>query len=359
MAKWIVLAAFAGVLFAASTAAGAQQVDWSRLPYLVETQPKLILGTDATWSGARVVNVGRFTPADATFGLTRSFTRRYVWGSSCGRAVERRRFAKTILVPGRPSGGTFSLGYGPARGGQPFERASMAVNGETVVRLPRGYGRAARRFPGYRAGSLSRRVLDAFRHGANTVEIRATKARLPRGQRCNDRRVPRFVGVLGDLSLDFHADVKVTPPQLPAEVVHNVTNGQAIPIQGVVRITNAGPSTALRGDVQLSVSGDGSSTLVQLPLPGAPLHACEYVPFAPGVLKCEYRELRAGESVSIPFLGGTQANTGFFSGGAGEMTVEVTAYPRGALAFESLPADNRQVKRMTLCQAGATAPACN
>jgi hypothetical protein len=357
MVKRIVLAALAGVLLS-PTAAVAQEVDWSRLPYLVDTQPKLILGTDATWSGAKVVNVGRFMPADATFGLTRSFTRRYIWGSSCGRSVERRRFTKTILVPGRPSAGTFNLGYGPARGGQPFESASMLVNGETVVRLPRGYGRAARRFPGYRAGNLPRRVLDAFRHGANTVEIRATKAELGRGERCNDRRLPRYVGVLGDLSLDFHGDVKITPPQLPAEVVHNVTNGQAIPIQGTIRITNAGPSTALRGDIQLSIGGDGSSALVQLPLPGAPLHACAYVPHTPGILNCEYRELRAGESASISFLGGTQANTGFFSGGAGEMTVEVTAYPRGALAFEPFPADNRQVKRMVLCQAGATAPAC-
>jgi hypothetical protein len=152
--------------------------------------------------------------------------------------------------------------------------------------------------------------------------------------------------------------VQVTPPQLPREVVHNVTNGQAIPIEGVIRITNAGPSTALRGDIQLSISGDGSSTLVPLPLPGAPFHACEYVSFAPGVLRCEYRELHAGESASISFLGGTQANTGFFSGGAGEMTVDVTAYTRATSAFDPFPADNRQVKRMVLCQAGATAPAC-
>lgn len=357
MVKRIVLAALTGVLLS-PTAVGAQQVDWSRLPYLVDTQPTLILGTDATWSGAKVVNVGRFTPADATYGLTRSFTRRYIWGPSCGRSVERRRFTKTILVPGRPSGGTFNLGYGPARGGQPFESASMAVNGETVVRLPRGYGRAARRFPGYRAGNLPRRVLDAFRYGANTVEIRATKAALGRGERCNDGGLPRYVGVLGDLSLDFQADVKVTPPQLPREVVHDVTNGQAVPVEGVIQITNAGPSTALRGDVQLSVSGDGSSTLVPLPLPGAPFHECAYVSFAPGVLRCEYRELRAGESASFRFLGGTRANTGFFSGGAGEMTVDVTAYSRAASTFDPFPADNRQVKRIVLCQAGATAPAC-
>lgn len=357
MVERIVLAALVGALLS-PTAAVAQEVDWSRLPYLVDTQPKLVLGTDATWSGAKVVNVGRFTPADATFGLTRSFTRRYVWGASCGRSVERRRFSKTILVPGRPSGGTFNLGYGPARGGQPFESASMEVNGQTVVRLPRGYGRAARRFPGYRSGALPRKVLDAFRHGANTVVINATKAELARGQRCNDRRLPRYVGVLGDLSLDFQADVQITPPQLPSEIVRDVRNGQSVGIQGSVRIANAGPSTALRGDIQLSISGDGASTLVPLPLPGAPFHACEYVPFAPGVLRCEYRELRAGESASFGFLGGTQANTAFFSGGAGEMTVEVTAYPRGALAFEPFPADNRQVKRMTLCQAGATAPAC-
>src|ERR1044072_7726056 len=288
MVKRIGLAALVGVLFSPAAAVG-EEVDWSRLPYLVDTQPKLILGTDATWSGAKVVNVGRFTPADATFGLTRSFARRYIWGSSCGRSVERRRFRKAVLGPGRPSGGPFNLGSAPARSGQPFESASMAVNGETVVRLPRGYGRAARRFPGYRTGPLPRRVLDAFRHGSNSVEIRATKAELPRGQRCNDSRLPRYVGVLGDLSLDFQADVQVAPPQLPSELVRNVTNGQAITIQGTIRITNAGPSTALRGDIQLSVSGDGSSTLVPLPLPGAPLHACEYVPFALAVLKCAHR----------------------------------------------------------------------
>jgi len=357
MTRRIVLAALAGSLLA--PAAAAAQVDWSRLSYFVDTQPKLILGTDATWSGAKVVNVGRFTPADATFGLTRSFKRRYIWGPSCGRSVERRRFTKTILVPGRPSSGTFNLGYGPALGGQPFESASMGVNGETVVRLPRGYGKKAARFPGYRTGNLPRRVLDAFRHGSNTVEIRATKAKLQAVQRCNDRKLPRYVGVLGDLTLDFQGDVKLAPPQLQHELIRNVTNGQSIPVGGVIQITNAGPSTALRGDIQLSVRGDGSSALVQLPLPGPPFHACEYVPHAPGVLKCEYRDLRAGQSASFSFLAGTQANTGFFAGGAGEMVIEVTAYPRGASTFEPFAADNRQVKRVVLCQAGATAPACN
>lgn len=358
MAKRIVLGALAGVLLSAPTAV-AEPVDWSRLPYLVDTFPRLVLGTDATWSGAKVVDVGRFAPADAPYGLTRSFPRRYVWGARCGAPLERRRFTKTIFVPGRPSSGTFNLGYGPAQGGQPFESASMAINGETVVRLPRGYGRAARRFPGYRAGKLPRRVLDAFRHGANTVEIRATKAKLPRGQRCNDRRLPRYVGVLGDLVLDFQGDVKITPPQLQHEVIRNVTNNQAIPVEGVIRITNTGPSTALRGDLELSISGDGSSALVPLPLPGAPFHACEYVSFAPGVLKCEYRELRAGQSASFRFVGGMEAHTIHFSGGAGEMTVKVTAYPRGLLSFEPFSADNRQVKQIVLCQAGATAPACN
>src|SRR5262249_22950604 len=122
MVRRIVLAALACAVLAPAADA-AQEVDWSRLPYLVDTQPKLILGTDATWSGARVATVGRFTPADATFGLTRSFKRRYIWGPSCGPPLEQRRFTKTIVVPGRPSAGTFNLGYGPARGGQPFEGA--------------------------------------------------------------------------------------------------------------------------------------------------------------------------------------------------------------------------------------------
>ncbi len=343
---------------AAPATAGAQTIDWGTLPYLVETQPKLILGTDGTWSNAKVVKVGRFTPSDATFGLTRSFKRRYIWGPTCGQARESRTFRKTIMVPGRPSGGVFNLGYGPAKS-QPFDSASMSINGETIVKLPKGYGKKAKRFPGYRAGRLSKRALDAFRHGSNTVVIKATKAPLKRGQKCRNAKLPRYVGVLGDLDLDFQGDVKVAPPQIATEIVRNVVNGQAVAIQGTARITNEGPSTALLGDFQLSISGDGSSTLVPLAVSGAPFQGCQYLSHAPNFLQCEYRELRAGQSASVSFIGGTKVNTGFFKAGAGQMEVDVTAYPRGSLAFEPFGADNRQVKKMILCQAGATDPRCN
>ncbi len=341
------------VFFAlAAPGSAAAQINWQGLPYFVFEGPALVLATDGSWSGAKSVNVGRFTPSNGTYGLTRSYKRRYIWGRTCGRSKERRTFRKQIYVPGQAYKGTFSLGYGPARS-QPFDGAVMEVNGEKIVRLPK----AGRRFRGYRAGAVPLAALRAFRYGTNTIEIRATKRKLRKGQKCNNRKVPRFVGVLGDLTLDFAGDIRVTPPVLSKEIVRNVVNGQVVGIEGTARFTNAGPSAALGGDMQLSATGPGTSAVAPLgSYPGPPFHTCGVVEFAPSTFKCRFGEFRAGTSSSFRFTAANRVNTAYFKNGAERFNVYLQANDR--TLDDPNPRDNSQIKTVVLCMAGATDPDC-
>ena len=183
----------------------------------------------------------------------------------------------------------------------------------------------------------------------------ATKAALKKGERCNDVKVPRYVGVLADLYLVFGADLRVSPPSIPNDILRNVVNEQTVTVRGTVQFSNAGPSAALRGQMTLSVTGDGQSAIVTAHgVPGPPFHDCEV---SGGRMLCAFREFRAKAKKSYTVIVGTKVNTGYFRGGAGRMNVQVTLVstlgdrePNGG--------NNTQQKKIVLCMAGATDPAC-
>ena len=336
------------------SATGAGAIDWKRLPYFNYNSPQLLLTTDGSWSGADVVDVGPFKPSPPNVSGFEKLKRNYIWAPTCDRSQQRRSFSKTIMVPGAPIEGTFNLGYGPGRD-RPFLAATLSVNGIEIARLPRTAGKGPLGVS-YRSGPLSRRARQAFRYGANTVVITATKAALKKGERCNDPKVPRYVGVIGDLYLVFGADLRVSPPSIPNDVVRNVVNEQSVSVRGTVQFTNAGPSAALRGEMKLSVYGDGQSAVVTAHgVPGPPFHDCKVQ--SGGSMLCAFREFRAKQKASYTVIVGTKVNTGFFRNGAGRMNVQVTLFstlgdrePNGR--------NNTQQKKIALCMAGATDPAC-
>ncbi|MFN2470560.1 MAG: hypothetical protein ABR583_06150 [Gaiellaceae bacterium] len=195
-----------------SAASGAGTTEWEKLPYIDSISGRLAVSTDGSWTGADAVNVGRFKAAPWNDNFFAKVPRAYIWGPRCSRGRERRTFTKTFLALGKPIEGTFNFAYAPAwpTTGRPWEGAIMRVNGVEVSRLPRTMG--VGNVFSYRYGPLPAKVRQAFRYGSNTISITATKAPLKKGQRCNDPKVPRYVGVIGDLYAQFGADLRTRPP---------------------------------------------------------------------------------------------------------------------------------------------------
>lgn len=224
-----------GLIVLLSSAGSAEAADWKNLPYFSWGRGEAYLGTDGTWTGARA------TPYTAPVSFSYSdiaATRNYIWSPRCGRAVERRTFTQVYDLPGAPVSGEFQLAY---RGGRarPVKRAVLAVNGVEVGRLGNTAGIST-------SDQLTPEALAAFRYGPNTITLRATKGRLKRGQRCHDQSVFHYVGVLGALVLKFGSQLTIDPPQLPTEIMRNVTNGQIVSLQARRGSTTSAPRPRTR-----------------------------------------------------------------------------------------------------------------
>ena len=174
--------------------------------------------------------------------------------------------------------------------------------------------------------------------------------------RCNDPRIPRLVGVYAELYLEFGADLKVAPPQLPVEIIRNVVKDQAVGLSATLRLTNAGPSAAMAGTLSVNYSGPGTST-VTLPAGSGgvgPFQDCTMGLNEP--LVCKIQEFRPGTTVELPFLAALRVDTAQFRAGAGRINVQVVLSGSGLRSVGL--GDEVQSKVIVLCAAGATDPAC-
>ena len=111
----------------------------------------------------------------------------------------------------------------------------------------------------------------------------------------------------------------------------------------------------MKGTVQLSISGPGLSLFVPGGLnAGAPLDDCNV---EGPVITCGYRELKAGQTMTLGYIGGTRVSFDQLRGGAGR--IGISAYILAPSNFPD-PAglNNRQLAEVVVCAAGATDPAC-
>ncbi len=346
-----------GLSLAASTASSAPE-DWDTLPYYNKSVGTLFYATDGTWTGGDPIKNLPLYEWDKHPNFPK-VVRKYIWGPTCSKGRERRTFSKKIMVPGAPLNATFFFSYAVSTlQFRPWEGASLRVNGVEIAKLPRTAGvPVSKAGASSRTGTLSERLRKAFRYGENTLTITATKSPLKRGMtRCNDPRVPRLVGVYAELYLEFGADMKVAPPQLPVEIVRNVVKDQAVGLNATLRLTNAGPSAAMAGTLTVNYSGPGIST-VQLPGGSSgvgPFQECEGGLNLP--LVCQIQEFRPGTTVEVPILAALRVDTAQFRSGAGRINVQVVLGARGLRSVGL--GDEVQNKVIVLCAAGATDPAC-
>ena len=104
--------------------------------------------------------------------------------------------------------------------------------------------------------------------------------------------------MFAELLLDFGADLKVAPPQIPSQVQKNVTNGQTVGISGTLRISNGGPSTQLDGDLYVNLNGPGTSAVTVQGASSKAFPDCE-TELNVG-LHCKLSELRGGRTAELP-----------------------------------------------------------
>jgi hypothetical protein len=329
--------------------------EWAQ-PYYDRYNTQLLITTDPSWVGAAEADVNEnfraSPPSGANFA---SLPRSYIWAPTCGPEAENRTFSKIYEIPGEPLQGTFNFEYFGGRD-VPFESATLTVNGYEVARLgttanlPLG-----KRPPPLVSGELSPEARKAFRFGSNSIVITVSKAALKEGELCRDDMLPRAVGVLADIFLQFGGDLRVDPPRVPLEVRKDVKNRDAVVSEGVAQFVNDGPSAALEGFVTISVTGPGQSLFVEsLVAASAPFSNCK----AEGaVLNCEFHEFLAGQQGSIRFRTGTKVTFDLFQGGAGR--IETLAHIGRPSGFPDPNGSNNSAKaELVLCAAGATDPAC-
>jgi hypothetical protein len=136
--------------------------------------------------------------------------------------------------------------------------------------------------------------------------------------------------------------------------VRQVTNGQAITLQGVATFANDGPSTSLGGTVALSAGGDGQTILVEPLTHGtAPLTDCK---LEQPQITCTYPELLSGARASINVTAGMKVNTGFFRNGVGKLTIQWSITRPG---LDPKGGNNTAQTVAILCAPGATEAPCN
>ena len=343
--------------------AAAARIDWKSLPYFDYSNQRLLLVTDANWSGAHAVDASVFNPQpDPSWPKLK---RQWIWSPRCGTAAQRVVFSKTILVPGVPLDGNLSLMYGPVNQNatpSPYVSATIQVNGIEIGRL-HDVAHFPRKVQPSIAVALGARARQAFRHGPNTVTIRVERAALKKGDRCTHPAATsggneRYVAISASLALGFGSDLQAIPPAMAQQVQKGLKNGDTVAITGTIAVKNNGPSTSLGGTVLVHVNADGGATIAQnLVVPNPPLDR-SMCTFDQQVITCKYAELPAGAAATMFVPVGVQkVNTGFFHNGAGRLTLTWTVTGPSRDPGTS-PSNNTTQTVVVMCVTGATDPAC-
>jgi hypothetical protein len=207
--------------------------------------------------------------------------------------------------------------------------------------------------------------LSAFRYGANTLTIRVEKAAQPRGQRCYDAKVPRYVSVIANVFLSFGADLVARPSDSgTTQVSKNVGPGSKATITGALRFRNNGPSSGLGGHIEVGFNGDSGVTAILVKdatVVHPPFKDCQWTlasaTLGSSSVTCSYDELKPGAESSISLVAGYLVGSSF----------PPTAVRRLRLTWTILsdthadnPGGGNETATYTfvLCGSAATDPAC-
>ncbi len=308
MRRLLALCLFVPVLAAAGSSR-AEPVNWKTLRYFDYPSQRIYIGTDGSWSGARIVRVppvARPRPPDRPW-AQRGLTSNYIWAPSCVSGRQFVSFSRTFMAPGLPEAGTFffAVGVGVQR---PYRSATLEINGRSVATL--------RRKPFASWGELPASARSAVRFGANTITIRVEKSALKSGERCNTRS--RSVGVNADLYLRFRGGMKLVPLQMGPRAYVRMSSSTA-EWSAAIPVVNEGPSASLGGRFQFQYSAgvwleavlDSARTVAASPFGGCTVDYLAAAPLKSGTLTCPYDPFTVGRRATIVARGVLRLQPGF------------------------------------------------
>jgi hypothetical protein len=262
-----------------------------------------------------------------------------VWATTCGAAQQNVSFTRTLQLLGPPRDGTFFWYFGanPSNGWYGLKSLDLSVNGAHVYHWGGGSTNASFTFPA-----------TAFKHfkvGANTFELKATRAPLPAGSKiCNLRGGKLSLGLEGLFTFDFATDLRPGVPATPVTIYHGTS--------AVIKefLLNQGPDRALDGYLLVFYGAQGS---VRLVITSGEARQCDHVGNTEWY--CRFDSLDPGEKLEI-IMGVTfTPNPGLPNWDHEQESVQFKAFSETPDTNSSN--DDSQVG-FIFCQAGSTLPDC-
>lgn len=204
---------------------------------------------NGTWHGARPV---AGAPAESVFSSPAD-AGAPVWGVTCGAPAQTVSFTRTVELLGPAAGGSFDwMPYvTPGARWAGMTSLDLSVNGEHIYHwAPPAQASDTYSFPAA--------ALKHIKVGANTFELRATRAALPAGSSdCNLHGGKLVVALQASFLFYFATDLRVGQPQQPLTIDHGTTSQI---IQEF--LVNLGPDRAVNGYLLVFYGSQGVVTLV-------------------------------------------------------------------------------------------------
>jgi hypothetical protein len=320
--RWALAAVAA--LVAVSISAAAWQTNWKSLPYFHYdlSGSELYLSTSKAWHGHVVEPLTDFPLGLVPqWALAAQRAPQPLWLSTCTTKAQVAHFSFPFEAPGPAE--TASVVIASAAAGAPIDSVVVTVNGLEVARSDRFL-----RTRGYTEVKLDASDLKRFKHGGNTIAIRATKPALPKVVKaCNTandstfdkRRVSVAVGLRATFEADMRAEPVsvfqgykvVTTGERSRRVYLKATPGRTLVVNSNFKIRNAGPAASVGGIVIADFRGDTSLKLLvaggegtAIPLPGGqePYGKCKIEnqnPFRFVTVTCPYADFPPKKDIPL------------------------------------------------------------
>ena len=200
-----------------------------------------------------------------------------IWTTRCSAGKQTATFRRTVELLGPPNDAYFNFTHeiGPRWAGKsPLRTYRVTLNGTLIAA-----GKVGKVQPGNIQTVLSAAQLQAFRDGANTLEVTVVKAKSPKTVRkCNTSTANR-VGVTFVMRGNFKADLALVEPP-PADVYRRAgtSNSQIVNLT----LRNLGPSIIPYGTFTITTIGADSVVVTG----SGPPQASGFPPLAPPFSGC-------------------------------------------------------------------------
>jgi hypothetical protein len=254
----------------APAAAQAAPADWQSLPYFDYKTHELYLVSDKTWADAKERAPLTSLPAgqDPTWARRRGLVRKPIWVRRCGTKRQTAELSKTISAPGVPSTASIQLDF--ASHSHSIRSVTVLVNAVSVARVTKA-GRVA----------LPAAALKAFKNGLNQITLRAKRAKLRKGFKCNTKNdtapFRERNAVAFDLLGSFKTDLAVYVTGAGASKMYVQREAGSEVLQPLHSwVINRGPAMSIQGALGVSLTFGsyltGWAKSVQV---GSPFSSCE------------------------------------------------------------------------------------